>query len=1149
MITKDVAQDPSFLQINETGFAVPNFNKIADYANQIAEANGIPTDGYLRQYVYNQVVAEASFKAFEPDVKKYFEPEREKIDAEIFEGFKSDEEEQFKLDAQSKSVKDQISAELTNELTSIEDVLKQSVDQEKIQYETLTKTLLDQGKLFESEFKNGRIPKEVYEASLADINEKLKGAFDAYNETQNGLFDGYLTTANQIQSKYNTRLKRQLTELETAANTRLDALSKQYQGKVAPERIKKLNAAYASAVKRAQSEYEAKVKAKFGEQTGNVLAGPIANWINDKLKINFEAATVAFGGVVKAYGISFNIPSMQTVGDKLSVRYTLPQAKADDFGDLFDARNFSLLSGQLIGVAAPTAIASIGVGLATKNLGATANIAAVGLTQFYSNAAMMSAMMWDETFKKSGSVAEANSKSSKMFDAQVKMIPIYFAGAIPYVGNVVSNTVNKLPLIARVGVGAGIEIGQETVEELGENIAEKNISANKEAFDDLFANVGDQWKQTMITVAPVGFTGGGAQVNKKLTVQEKLIEAGRSFGAKARFSEIQAYGKREWVANAVLTRSEGFTTTAINTMFSGGIINEATRDEMIQLTADAVQNISDAKGLGMNNGDAMVYNAIAQNRNSINSQMLQAREAGNESLEITLKEQLSTADKTLREFAATRKGDFGIVSFSDGSSIVLNDIRSQESLARIAELTKMDGVKGVSFYSKDGKDLMAQVEAMNVQPESTVEQQAQEPGTEFEAGSQVDLSYTIPSSEKTVEQLRADEQAELDASIENADQYRVDGKVDRSKLTKPEDIAAFDEIYQKYDALITPKLEAEKATTTTQQAPTTVELPKVKDAVNNTPVTDRDSNNQDVVRYIPFAIVEAANKNDKRGGQTAKQISDRGGYSVKELDTLLPNWRSMLTQQAPSTETQAQQTTAAPAKSKLNILLSGLRDGWVASSYYAFDPREFRDLMTLINGQRSFAKVVEKDGKKYVVVGLALASESKRRAGTNGRDNFSFAAAELNENTPSDIVQTLENSARENFKNIYSDFSSNDTVSPIEEVDAELSNLNQPTTQSQTQSQQTTQQDEVNPAIKKIFESNPELSSIGNIQQYLQYLNSVFPLSKIKDIVYHKTSSKEIKGGKFNISRLGGVYLSFFDIPSGGAIKGDIDVKVTINGI
>ena len=73
-----------------------------------------------------------------------------------------------------------------------------------------------------------------------------------------------------------------------------------------------------------------------------------------------------------------------------------------------------------------------------------------------------------------------------------------------------------------------------------------------------------------------------------------------------------------------------------------------------------------------------------------------------------------------------------------------------------------------------------------------------------------------------------------------------------------------------------------------------LDLPKVKDDINNSPVTDRDGNNQDLKRFIPFSIVEEANKNDKRSGQTARQIAGRGGYSVLELDNLLPNWRELL---------------------------------------------------------------------------------------------------------------------------------------------------------------------------------------------------------------------------------------------------------------
>ena len=64
-----------------------------------------------------------------------------------------------------------------------------------------------------------------------------------------------------------------------------------------------------------------------------------------------------------------------------------------------------------------------------------------------------------------------------------------------------------------------------------------------------------------------------------------------------------------------------------------------------------------------------------------------------------------------------------------------------------------------------------------------------------------------PTEVKTVEQLREQEQAELDSKIPNAEQYRVDGKVDRAKLTNEEDVKAFDEVYNKYDKLISPLLE------------------------------------------------------------------------------------------------------------------------------------------------------------------------------------------------------------------------------------------------------------------------------------------------------------------------------------------------------
>ena len=60
---------------------------------------------------------------------------------------------------------------------------------------------------------------------------------------------------------------------------------------------------------------------------------------------------------------------------------------------------------------------------------------------------------------------------------------------------------------------------------------------------------------------------------------------------------------------------------------------------------------------------------------------------------------------------------------------------------------------------------------------------------------------------------------------------------------------------------------------------------------------------------------------------------------------------------------------------------------------------------------------------------------------------------------------------------------------------------------------------EVKEGVSEIFESNPELSSIGTPQQYSAYLATIFPDSQVKDIVYHGTNSKF---DKFSFDFLGG---------------------------
>jgi hypothetical protein len=59
----------------------------------------------------------------------------------------------------------------------------------------------------------------------------------------------------------------------------------------------------------------------------------------------------------------------------------------------------------------------------------------------------------------------------------------------------------------------------------------------------------------------------------------------------------------------------------------------------------------------------------------------------------------------------------------------------------------------------------------------------------------------------------------------------------------------------------------------------------------------------------------------------------------------------------------------------------------------------------------------------------------------------------------------------------------------------------------QPSTQQQTPVSEVKEGVQEIFESNPELANIGTPEQYSQYLDTIFPDSKVKDILYHGTAS------------------------------------------
>ena len=154
----------------------------------------------------------------------------------------------------------------------------------------------------------------------------------------------------------------------------------------------------------------------------------------------------------------------------------------------------------------------------------------------------------------------------------------------------------------------------------------------------------------------------------------------------------------------------------------------------------------------------------------------------------------------------------------------------------------------------------------------------------------------LPEANKAeIEKLRADEQAELDSKIPNAEQYRVDGKVDRDKLTNEEDRKAFDEIYDKYDKLITPLLEGKEA----PKAKTSKELAKILEPTEAKLI--KNVHGDKAYNYVNKDGVEVTLKEDEEGGYVnGQQVqadvhldfigndTKRGeGLASKELDRII----------------------------------------------------------------------------------------------------------------------------------------------------------------------------------------------------------------------------------------------------------------------
>jgi hypothetical protein len=764
IINKDI--DEKYLTKNEDGFLVPDVEKIDKYAKDLAKRYNLPEDGYLKEVIYNEAKSRASYKEIEPEVNKRFEqliqPNLvatgliEKSNQEVWKNFTTDEVEQAELDkkvgtladdlkVKSKADQDAIQYELQNQVSNLDDSFNQTQEQITAQYANI-----------DNQYKNGQLPYEQYTAAFNNLKQSSEQAYAAYSDDRLKLFDEGQKALNQINNKYNGQLRRQAEELNNIAREKVNKAALEYQKKYGKNpkleaEIKKLyEKAYLETVADKNNEVDKYNKNRTTElvlkykQFGGMAA------MADRFLRSVDSAA---GGSLKGLGTSLGINSLQVYGDFLQGSVTLPEAKTKEFKDLFDPMNLSQLSGQLAGGMAPMIAASAVVGAATQNAPLMYQMAATGAASFFTESADIAGRMHDETFATTQSAAKANEASAKSWESQYKIIPLYAFSGLPFI-KAAGTWIKTLPRVSRVALGAAAEIAEEIPQEITQNIAEENIRAGLDPFDDYYKKISeDDWKrlkETAISVAPVALLGGAGQISGPREISNKKLmqQQVSSYAAQAKVNELVGNMQGQWVSQMVAKKGEAFAVTTINSLFADGTIDEQTRDQLQENVTTSKKNFEDAKTLGLSQSEGVVYDALTQAYLQKKAQFEQAQENGDEILADNLNQEMTNIRNQTKEFAQNKQGDFFVFQFEDGSQkIVTNSNWSSD--AEILDLIASNQI-AVSAYNENGKALLdslkPKVEEQKVAQE---ERKVKKLEDDIEVGDTVDLT---PSAQPTTEE-------------------------------------------------------------------------------------------------------------------------------------------------------------------------------------------------------------------------------------------------------------------------------------------------------------------------------------------------------------------------------------------------------------
>ena len=513
----------------------------------------------------------------------------------------------------------------------------------------------------------GQIDAQTANARVSQLHEEYSKNFIAVN-------DALLKEANAVNMRYNQKYREEQKRIIDDANKRIEAANKEFDSKVKDPKLReRIKAIYKEAWGATIAEQaEAIAKAEQGRrEDAKTLAGlynPAGAVMLNASEIFTRTTITSFGGAIKGLSETLGSETGYVWGEELERAYYMPRAEAKELSDLLDYENFAALSGQLAGAMTPSLAASAGVAVSTKGAGLpiSVRLLATSLAGWGAETADISGRAKDQMFAQTGDIQKAKEAQYKSFASQVQLLPAYALEGLPFVGGALRFIPSKA---GRVLTGAGMEYLTEAMQEIPQNIAERNILAGRDAWDEFAQGLLDpENKEVLISMAPIAILGAGGQLNSTSAKQDlqKAVKAYIGKGAVANHVDGAA---AQWVTDMMIERGDNFTTAVITSLLTSGHISEAQALKLDLLRTEAQQHLDEAERAGLNEREAKVYAAFAS---QISDLTKKSDQETSPSMKRALDARIKELTQATADFINRKEANYVEVSYADGRSSILD---------------------------------------------------------------------------------------------------------------------------------------------------------------------------------------------------------------------------------------------------------------------------------------------------------------------------------------------------------------------------------------------------------------------------------------------------------------------------------------------